>query len=55
MGVLPSSYLSLSLGALFKSVAASNWVEERFCKRLAMKKIQHISKGGEYSDLKHSF
>ena len=44
--VFPSSYLGLSLGALFKSMATWNGVKERFCKRLAMWKRQYISKGG---------
>ena len=43
---LPSSYLGLSLGAPFKSVAAWDGVEERIQKRLTMWKRQYISKGG---------
>ncbi|RVX00659.1 hypothetical protein CK203_030410 [Vitis vinifera] len=36
VGLLPSSYLGLPLGTLFKPVAVWEWVEEWFCKRLAM-------------------
>ena len=36
VGSLPSTYLGMSLGAPFKSVADWDGVEERFCKRLAM-------------------
>ena len=46
MGRLPTSYLGLPLGAHHKSVAVWDGVEERFRKRLAMWKIQFISKGG---------
>ena len=46
VGSLPSSYLGLSLGAPFKSVAAWDGVEERIQKRLIMWKRQYISKGG---------
>ena len=46
IGVLPSSYLRLPLGALHKSVVAWDGMEERFWKRLAMWKRQFISKGG---------
>ncbi|KAL6312823.1 hypothetical protein AAG906_024678 [Vitis piasezkii] len=46
VGSLPSTYLGMSLGAPFKSVAVWDGVEERFCKRLAMWKRQYISKGG---------
>ncbi|RVW79796.1 hypothetical protein CK203_047617 [Vitis vinifera] len=41
---LPSSYLGLPLGALFKFVATWYGVEERFRKRLAMWKRKYISK-----------
>ncbi|RVW12610.1 hypothetical protein CK203_113167 [Vitis vinifera] len=34
VGSLPSTYLGMSLGAPFKSVAVWDGVEERFCKRL---------------------
>ena len=44
VGSLPSSYLGLSLGAPFKSMAAQDGVEEKFRKRLAMWKRQYISK-----------
>ncbi|RVW76760.1 hypothetical protein CK203_050518 [Vitis vinifera] len=46
VGSLPSSYLGLPLGASFKFVAAWDGVEKRFRKRLAMWKIQYISKEG---------
>ena len=46
IGVLPSSYLRLPLGALHKSVVAWDGMEERFWKRLAKWKRQFISKGG---------
>ena len=46
VGSLPSTYLGLPLGALFKSVIVWDGVEERFCRRLAMWKRQYISKGG---------
>ena len=46
VGSLPSTYLGLPLGALFKSVTMWDGVEERFRRRLAMWKRQYISKGG---------
>lgn len=46
VGRLPSTYLSLPLGALYKSVAICNQVEERFCRRLDIWKRQYILKGG---------
>ena len=46
VGSLPSAYLGLPLGALFKSMATWDRVEERFRKRLIMWKRQYISKGG---------
>ncbi|RVX11415.1 LINE-1 reverse transcriptase-like [Vitis vinifera] len=46
VGSLPSTYLGLSLGAPFKSVAVWDGVEERFRKRLTMWKRQYLSKGG---------
>ena len=46
VGRLPSTYLSLPLGALCKSVAICNRVEERFCRRLDIWKRQYILKGG---------
>ena len=46
VGSLPSSYLGMSLGATFKSMATWDEMEERFHKRLAMWKRQYISKGG---------
>ena len=45
MGVLPSAYLGLPLGAPHNSLAALDGVEERFHKRLAMWKQQYIPKG----------
>ena len=46
MGSHPSTYLGMPLGAPFNSVATWDGIEERFRKRLAMWKRQHISKGG---------
>ena len=46
VGILPSTYLGMPLGAPFKSVNAWDGIEERFRKRLAMWKRQYISKGG---------
>ena len=46
VGKLPSTYLGMPLGALFKSVAAWDGIEERFKKKLAMWKRQYISKRG---------
>ena len=46
VGELPSCYLGMPLGATFNSLAAWDGVEERFCRRLAMWKMQYISKGG---------
>ena len=46
VGSLPSAYLGLPLGALFKSMATWDRVEERFRKRLIMWKRQYISKEG---------
>ncbi|RVW96590.1 putative ribonuclease H protein [Vitis vinifera] len=46
VGKLSSTYLGMSLGAPFKSVAAWDGTEERFRKKLAMWKRQYISKGG---------
>ena len=51
VGSLPSTYLGLPLGALFKSVTVWDGVEERFHRRLAMwKRIQ--GRGGDFN-LKH--
>ena len=36
LGTLPSTYLGLPLGALFRSIAVWDGVEERFHKRLAL-------------------
>ena len=46
VGSLPSTCLRMSLGALFKSMAAWDGIEESFNKRLAMWKWQYIFKGG---------
>ena len=46
VGSLPSTYLSLPLGAPFKSVSVWDGVEERFRRKLAMWKRQYLSKGG---------
>ena len=46
VGGLPSYYLGLLLGVLFKSVAVWDGVKERFRKRLTMWKRQYISKEG---------
>ena len=43
MGVLPTTYLGLSLGVAHNSVVAWDGVEEKFRKRLAMWKRQYIS------------
>ena len=52
VGRLPSTYLVMSLGAPFKSVAIWDGVEERFHKRLDMWKHQYISKGGRVTLIK---
>ena len=46
IGYLPSSYLSLPLGANHKALGVWDTVEDRFRKRLASWKSQYISKGG---------
>ena len=46
MGSLPSTYLGMSLGALFKSVAAWDGVEERFRNKLTMWKRLYNANGG---------
>ena len=46
IGSLPTTYLGLPLGAKHKALGVWDSVEERFRKRLASWKIQHISKGG---------
>ncbi|RVW95977.1 hypothetical protein CK203_027617 [Vitis vinifera] len=54
VGSLPSTYLGLPLGAPHKSVAVWDGVEERMRKRLALWKMQFISKGrGNHSHLEH--
>ena len=45
VGVLPTTYLGLLLGASHNSLAVWDGVEERFHERLAMWKRQYISKG----------
>ena len=45
VGVLPTTYFGLPLGAAHNSVVVWDGVEERFRKRLAMWKKQYISKG----------
>ena len=49
---LPSTYLDLPLGAPFKFVHAWDAVEERFQRRLALRKKQYMSKGGRLILLK---
>ena len=44
VGILPSTYLGMPLGAPFKSVGVWDGIEERFRKRLTMWKRQYISK-----------
>ena len=46
VGRLPTSYLGIPLGAIHKSMAVWDGVEERFRRRLAMWKRQFISNGG---------
>ena len=46
VGVLPTTYLGLPLGAPYNSLVAWDGVEERFRKRLALWKRQCILKGG---------
>ncbi|RVX23145.1 putative mitochondrial protein [Vitis vinifera] len=64
VGVLPSSYLGLSLGAARKLVVVWDGVEERFWKRLAVWKRHFVSKGRrvillvhfvKYADILHVF
>ena len=45
-GNLPTTYLGLSLGMCRNSTSVWDGVEERFRKKLASWKRQHISKGG---------
>ena len=56
VGVFPSTYLGLPLGALFKSMVVWDSVEERFQKRLALWKVWYISKEGRetYPNSQHS-
>ena len=44
VGMLPTTFLGLPLGAAHNSVVAWDGVEERFQKRLEMRKRQYISK-----------
>ena len=53
VGVLPSSYLGLSLGVAHESMAVWDGVEERFRKRLVMWKRQFISKWRNHSHPEH--
>ena len=46
VGALPSSNMGLPLGTRHNSVTVWDGIEERFRKRLALWKRQHISKGG---------
>ena len=46
VGELPTTYLGLPLGANHKVKSVWDGVEERYRKRLALWKRQHISKGG---------
>ena len=52
IGSLPTSYLSLPLGAPYKSTRVSDVVKERFRQRLSFWKRQYLSKGGRLSLLK---
>ena len=47
VGALPSSYLDLPLGALFKSMTAWKGIEEKICKRLACEKNNIFLNKGE--------
>ena len=49
---LPTTYLGLPLGAIFKSPTVWDVVEERFHKRLGFWKRQYLSKGGRLTLLK---
>ena len=56
VGALPSTYLSIPLGAPFNSISIWDGVEKRFRKRLALWERQYISKGGQVDlDPEHSF
>lgn len=52
IGSLPS-YLGLTLGVPCKSTGVWEAVDERVQKRLALWKIQYLSKGGDLLSLKH--
>ena len=52
VGVLPTTYLGLPLGAAHNSMVAWDGIEKRFRKRLALWKKQHISKGGRLTLVK---
>ena len=52
VGSLPSTYPGLPLGASFKSLPIWDVVEERFQKRLAMRKRQYLSKRGRFTLIK---
>ena len=46
VGALPTTYLGLPLGCRQASISVWDRVEEKFPRKLAMWKRQHISKGG---------
>ena len=52
VGVPPTTYLGLPLGAAHNSMVAWDGVEERFRKRLVMWKRQYISKEGRLTLIK---
>ena len=52
IGMLPTVYLGLPLGAHHKAVSIWDGVEERMRKRLAQWKRQYISKGGRLTLIK---
>ena len=52
VGSLPSCYLTLPLGAAFKSPHVWDVVEERFRKWLALWKRKYLSKGGRLALVK---
>ena len=55
VGMLPTTYLGLPLGAPYNSLVAWDGVEERFRKRLALWKRQYISKGGRLTLIRSTF
>ncbi|RVW38638.1 LINE-1 reverse transcriptase-like [Vitis vinifera] len=52
IGILPTTYLGLPLGAPYKSTRVWDTVEKRFRKRLSLWKRQYLSKGGRLTLLK---